>query len=107
MQLLSLISLGLLLARVRALDCEQAYVQMDVGYPTIDQYDPCFTTNESDGSTVYRCGFRLWRVKKSCNTEGLVGQLNDAFRGDGPVLLQPEWLVWDIRPTGDVHCASQ
>ena len=137
MQLPFLIGLGLLLAGVQANDCQQVYVRMDVGQPTIAKYtlqtaaahvqqvvnsllgqgcieskdvphyDSCYRAVENDGSNVYRCGFRLWRVKKSCLPGDLTGQLNSAFMGNGPWSEAPNWAVWDTQPTGDVHCASQ
>jgi hypothetical protein len=61
------------------------------------EFDP-FSTCWYTGCTTREmiCGFRLWRVRKSCDITTI---LNNNFNSQ-----DSEWKVYDVQPAGDVHC---
>jgi hypothetical protein len=123
-----ILMLGLLALLVHALDCEQVYVRVQYplspmaniqqaysGLNTlvnnqVNTYCICsndtpefdaFSTCWQSGCTppVMICGFRLWRVRKTCN---IATTLNNYFTSQTSL-----WQVYDTQSTGDVHCGDR
>ncbi|XTI83864.1 hypothetical protein V2W45_135689 [Cenococcum geophilum] len=69
--------------------------------PSYDVLNGCFISSFSD-KMVWVCGFRLWRVVKSCDIQS---QLNSALQSESNNWNIPLWQVFDMQPTGDVECS--
>ncbi|XTI83863.1 hypothetical protein V2W45_1364193 [Cenococcum geophilum] len=126
-----MLMLGLLNLFTHALDCQQSYVRVQhqiatndnleqaytdlrwvvgqilgtdciasVDFPEYDDISLCWTF-VSSGSLEMVCGFRLWRTYNTCD---LKTQLNTDFQTYTNEYDFGLWQVYDLQPTGDVHC---